>query len=67
MKLPNGYGTVKKMSGNRRRPYMVRKTAGWRYDEAKDKTVQEYITIGYAATRKEGLQMLAEFNQIPSM
>ena len=65
MKLPNGYGTVKKMSGNRRRPYMVRKTAGWRYDEAKDKTVQEYITIGYAATRKEGLQMLAEFNQNP--
>lgn len=27
--------------------------------------MQEYITIGYAATRKEGLQMLAEFNQNP--
>ncbi|MCD7859300.1 MAG: site-specific integrase [Firmicutes bacterium] len=65
MKLPNGYGSVKKMSGKRRKPYMVRKTAGWRYDEAKDKMVQEYVIIGYAATKAEGLQMLAEFNQNP--
>lgn len=53
------------MSGKRRKPYMVRKTAGWRYDEAKDKMVQEYVIIGYAATKAEGLQMLAEFNQNP--
>lgn len=26
MKLPNGYGTVYKLSGNRRRPYVVKKT-----------------------------------------
>lgn len=65
MKLPNGYGSVKKMSGKRRRPYMVRKTSGWRYDETKDKMVQEYVIIGYAATKAEGLQMLAEFNKNP--
>ena len=44
---------------------MVRKTAGWRYDAEKDKQVQEYMIIGYAATRAEALQMLADFNQNP--
>lgn len=65
MKLPNGYGTVKKMSGKRRRPYVVKKTVGWHYDEVKDKMIQEQMTIGYAATRAEGLQMLAEYNNNP--
>ena len=65
MKLPNGYGTVKKMSGKRRRPYVVKKTIGWHYDEVKDKMIQDQMTIGYAATRAEGLQMLAEYNNNP--
>ena len=65
MKLPNGYGTVKKMSGKRRRPYVVKKTVGWHYDEAKDKMIQDQMTIGYAATRAEGLQMLADYNNNP--
>ena len=47
------------MSGKRRRPYAVKKTVGWHWDEAKQKQIQEQITIGYAATRAEGLQMLA--------
>ncbi len=54
MKLPNGYGSVVKLSGKRRKPYQVRKTVGWHYDEVKDKQVQDMITIGYAATRAEG-------------
>ena len=53
------------MSGKRRKPYMVRKTAGWEYDPEKDKMVQKYLIVGYAATRAEGLQMLAEYNQNP--
>lgn len=65
MKSPNGYGSVVKLSGNRRKPYMVRKTAGYRFDEAKNKTIQEYNIIGYAATRAEGMQMLAEYNSKP--
>jgi integrase len=44
---------------------MIRKTAGWEYDEKKDKMVQKYLVIGYAATKAEGLQMLAEYNQNP--
>lgn len=65
MRLPNGYGSVIKLSGNRRNPYLVRKTAGWQYDKDKDKQVQKYIIIGYAPTKAEGLQMLAEYNKNP--
>ena len=53
------------MSGKRRRPYVVKKTVGWHYDEVKDKMIQDQMTIGYAATRAEGLQMLAEYNNNP--
>lgn len=65
MKLPNGYGSVTKLSGKRRKPYIVRKTLGWKYDALKDKMVQETAIIGYAATKKEGLQMLADYNADP--
>lgn len=65
MKLPNGYGSIVKLSDKRRKPYIVRKTIGWHYDKEKDKQVQEMITIGYTATKAEGLQMLAEYNNNP--
>lgn len=67
LKLPNGYGTVYKLSGDKRRrkPYIVRKTIGWHIDLENGKKVQEYLTIGYAATRAEGLQMLAGYNDNP--
>lgn len=60
MKLPNGYGTVYKLSGNRRKPFIVRKTTG--FDE---NGKQKYSTVGYYATREEGLQALADFNNNP--
>lgn len=60
MKNPNGYGTVVKLSGNRRKPYAVRKTVG--FDE---RGYPIYKAIGYAATREEGLMMLAEYNHNP--
>ena len=65
MKLPNGYGSVVKLSGKRRKPWMVRKTTGYRIDPVKEKKVNEYIIIGYAATKTEGLQMLADYNRNP--
>ena len=60
MRLPNGYGSVTKLSGNRRRPYMVRKTDG--FDE---RGYPIYRIIGYTATREEGLALLAEYNNAP--
>ena len=65
IKLPNGYGSVTKLSGKRRNPYAVKKSVGWHYDKAKDKQVRDYIIIGYAPTKAEGLQMLADYNKNP--
>lgn len=65
MRLPNGYGGITKLSGRRRKPYLVRKTIGWHIDTEKDKKVQDYQIIGYAATKSEALQMLAEYNNNP--
>ena len=53
------------MSGKRRRPYIVQKTVGWEWDESKGKAVQKRAIIGYAATRAEGMQMLAKYNSNP--
>ena len=60
MKNPNGYGTVVKLSGNRRRPWAVRKTTGFN-----EKGHPVYVNIGYTETKEEGLILLAEYNKHP--
>lgn len=65
MKLPNGFGSVYKLSGNRRKPYVAKKTKGWDINPDTGKAKQLYITVGYYATRKEALTALAEFNANP--
>ena len=65
MKLPNGFGTVKKLSGRRRRPYAALITVGWRYDPVKDKMVQVQKVLGYAETKREAYRLLEEYWQNP--
>ena len=65
MKLPNGYGSVTKLSGNRRKPYLARVTLGWITDEQTGKTVQNRVPIGTFKTKKEALQALAEYGTNP--
>ena len=60
MRHPNGYGSVAKLSGNRRKPYVVRKTKGF-----DDRGYPIYDLIGYYPTRQEGLIALAEYNKNP--
>lgn len=60
MRLPNGYGSVTKLSGHRRKPFMIKKTVGFN-----DKGQPLIKIIGYAETRESGLQMLAEYNHNP--
>ena len=60
MKNPNGYGSVVRLSGNRRRPFTARKTTGW-----KDNGQPIYLVIGYYASREEGMIALAEYNKNP--
>lgn len=61
MRLPNGYGSVTKLSGKRRRPWMVRKTLG--YDEETGSQIMQ--VIGYYATRSEAISALTLYNQNP--
>ena len=51
MKLPNGFGSVFKLSGNRRNPYVARKTQGWEIDPATGKSKQIFTIIGYYPQR----------------
>lgn len=60
MRLPSGYGSVYKLSGKRRRPWIARKTTGW--DE---NGKQLYYTIGYFETRAKALEALAAYNKNP--
>lgn len=64
MKAPNGYGSVSKLSGNRRRPFQVRITIGWETNK-NGKAVQKYKTIGYFEKRKDALLALAQYNANP--
>ena len=65
MKLPNGYGNVSRMSGNRRRPWRVRITVGWEINEETGREKQISKTLGYFETKKEAMLALAEYNQAP--
>lgn len=60
MKNPNGYGSVFKLSGNRRKPWCARITVGWT-DEGK----QQYKNIGYYEERSEAMIALAQYNNDP--
>lgn len=64
MRNPNGWGSVHKLPGNRRRPWRARITSGWRVDDD-GKHRQTYKTIGWYATREEAMTALAEYNANP--
>ena len=53
MKLPNGYGSVYKLKGKRRKPWRARITDGFVYDLVEDKQVQKYKTLGYYETKQK--------------
>jgi integrase len=60
MRLPNGYGGIVKLSGKRRRPFMVRITKG--FDDEGKQIIQP---LGYFPTRKEALAFLASYHENP--
>lgn len=65
MKLPNGYGSVTKLPGNRRKPYLARLPAQSVYDEKLDDYVIKRPPLGYYKTQKEALFALAQYNDNP--
>ncbi len=56
MKLPNGFGSIACYSGNRRRPYIVRK-----YIDGRQKIIGQY------ATYEDALAFLVDYNKNPSL
>jgi integrase len=63
MKHPNGYGSILKLSGKRRKPFAVRITAGWEIKNGKAK--QKFKYLGYYESRPEAMIALAEYNKSP--
>ena len=56
----NGDGSIIKLSGNRRRPYTIRRVVGWREDGGRIIKYQ-----GYYRTRREAEAALNEYNNDP--
>jgi len=59
MKLANGYGSITKLQGKRRNPYMVRVTTGWEEDKQLRKI------LGYYSSYTKALDALSEYNREP--
>lgn len=61
MRLPNGYGSVIKLSGKRRKPYAVRITSGRKKSEKG--FIQTYKYLEYFDDPKKALAYLADYNK----
>lgn len=61
MRNPNGYGSVYKLSGTRRKPYAARVTIGFKPENG----YPIYKFIGYYKTRAEAMTALALYNDAP--
>lgn len=61
--MPNGYGSVSRLTGKRRRPYCVRTAC--KYSSSEGKQGESRRVIGYYATKKEALEALADYNRNP--
>ncbi len=59
-RLPNNFGSIYKLSGNRRKPYAVRITDGCKLNGQAN-----YKYLGYYTTYKEALEALTSYNQNP--
>lgn len=60
MRRPNGSGHITKLSGNRRRPYAIRKIVGWT-----EKGTPQYKYISYHKTMKEANKALNGYIEDP--
>ena len=64
MRLPNGYGSVIKLGGRRRKPYAVRITTGYKVvgPEETPRAQQTYKYLEYFAKRSDAIRYLSDYN-----
>ena len=60
MKNPNGFGSVYKLLGNRKKKWIARKTVGWENGK------QKRAIVGYYETKNDALKALASFEYNPN-
>ena len=60
MRRPNGSGHITKLSGNRRKPYAIRKIVGWT-----EKKTPKYEYISYHKTKREAERELNKYMDDP--
>ena len=60
MRRPNGSGHITKLSGNRRRPYAIRKITGWT-----EKGTPQYQYVSYHKTKREAERELNRYMDDP--
>ena len=65
MKMPNGYGSVYKLSGNRRKPWAARVTDGWVNNPKINKSKQVYKFVGFyeITSRVTDSVLVARYNE----
>lgn len=63
MKRANGTGSIAKLSGKRRKPYVATVTKGWELDGDKHRQIR--VTLGYYETRKAAREALDAYLQAP--
>ena len=60
MRNPNGFGSVVKLAGKRRKPYAACVTTGWTKD---GKQLKKYI--GYYSSKADAMNALAQYSYNP--
>ena len=65
MKRANGAGSIKKLSGNRRNPYMVLITTGYEFNEITLIKKQIQTPLGYYPTEELAKKALDKYNENP--
>lgn len=65
MKRANGTGCIRKLSGNRRKPYQVMITTGYEYDKETKRSKQVMKQLGTYETKELAVQALNEYNESP--
>lgn len=65
MRLPNGLGSIAKLSGKRRKPFVAKVNPHPIVNEEKKRVQYQYDILGYYATREEAMNALFAYNQNP--
>lgn len=64
MRMPNGYGSVIKLSGKRRKPFAVRVTVGYELEgpDTAPRAIQKYRYLEYFEKRTDAIKYLSNYN-----